>query len=76
MRLTPYGNSEASLYLKTKTCKKSFYTGKTKMKFTAKLIIIKVLKGSTEKKVKYHKSVFMNIIVNTVKTGLMTENSN
>ena len=39
------------------------------------LIIIKVHKVSIEKNAKYHSSVLMNIMVNTVITGLMIGNS-
>ena len=58
--------------LKCRICSEAPYLGKAK---TKDLIIIKVCSGPIEKNVKYHSSVFMNIMGNTVIMELMIGSS-
>ena len=69
-------NSQKVVYLlKCRICGEVPYIGKAKTKFRGKLMIIKVHTGPIEKNVKYHNSVFMNIMANRVLVGLMISSS-
>ena len=62
--------------LKCRICGEALYVGKAKPKFIAKFDHYKSAHRSYRKKnVKYHSSVFMNIMANTVITGLMMGSS-
>ena len=69
-------NSQKVVYLlKCRICGEAPYVGKEKRNLEQDLIIIKVHAGPIEKNVKYHSSVLMNIMGNTVIMELMIGSS-
>ena len=65
-------NSQKVVYLlKCRICVEAADVGETKTNFRARFKIIKVHTGLVQRNVKYHDSVFINIMGNTVIMGLM-----
>ena len=69
-------NSQKVVYLlKCRICDEAPYVGKAKMKFRAKFNNYKSAHRSYRENVKYHSSVFMNFLGNTVIMGLIIASS-
>ena len=65
-------NSQKVVYLlKCRICVEAADVGKTKTNFRARFKILKVHTGPVQRNVKYHGSIFINIMGNTVIMGLM-----